>query len=201
MRKKFLRILPTALLVCASIPAFSQVEPSAGHPGNGFPLSVGIAYSKFGTDYDNRSGWLSGATVWSDWNFYKLPPLFDGFGIEVEARDLNFGRTGNVDSNLRMDTISGGVIYTTHFYHRFHPYGKFLIGHGSIDFTSSNPNYSHDTRTLYTPGVGADTRFYKNLWLRVNYEYQFWPTFFYPNQTMNPRGIDIGVAYDFVHFR
>lgn len=198
MRKKFLMGVLSALLLCVSTRAFSQVEPSAGHPGPGWPLSVGLAYSNYMTDLNG--GRLSGAMLWGDWNFYKLPPLFDGFGLEVEARDLNAGQPGN-DPNLRMDTIAGGPIYTTHFYHRFHPYGKFLIGHGSVDFTSSNPDYHHDTRTFYVAGGGADTRFYKSFWLRVNYEYQFWPVFFHPNQTMNPSGIDVGVSYDFVHFR
>ena len=184
------------LLFCAPILAFSQVEPSAGHPGRGWPLSVGVAYSTYDPDWSGR---LSGATIWADWNFYNLPPLLDGFGIEVEARDLNYHRTGG-DPKLRMDTLEGGVIYTTHFYRRFHPYAKFLIGDGSIDFTSSDPHYSHDTREMYVPGVGADTRFYKSLWLRANYEYQFWPSFF-NHHTLNPRGWDVGVAYDFGHFR
>jgi opacity protein-like surface antigen len=198
MLKKFLSGLPAILLISLSIPALSQVEPAAGHPGGGLPVSVGIAYSNYMTDLNG--GRLSGATVWSDWNFYKLPPLFDGFGIEVEGRDLNAHQPKN-DPNLRMDTIAGGPIYTTHFYHRFHPYGKFLIGFGSVDFTSSNPNFHHDTRTMYVAGGGADTRVYKSIWLRVNYEYQFWPVFFHPYQTMNPSGIDVGFSYDFAHFR
>jgi hypothetical protein len=44
------------------------------------------------------------------------------------------------------------------------------------------------------------TRFYKSLWLRVNYEHQFWPNFFNYN-AMNPSGVDFGVAYEFSHFR
>ena len=183
------------LLVCASIPAFSQVEP-AGRTGKGPPLSVGVAYSNYDTDWSGR---LSGGVVWADWNFYQLPPLLDGFGLEIEGRDLNFDRTG-ADPKLRMDTLEGGVIYTTHFYRRFHPYAKFLFGDGSIDFTSSDPHYSHDTREMYVPGGGADTRFYKSFWLRVNYEYQFWPNFF-NHHAMNPNGLDIGVAYDFGRFR
>jgi opacity protein-like surface antigen len=196
MLKKFLKLFLSLLLLCTSISAFSQVEPSVGRPGNGLPMSVGIAYSNYDTDWNGR---LSGATLWADWNFYKLPPLWDGFGVEIEGRDLNTGRTGSVP-NLRMDTLEGGVIYTTHFYRRFHPYMKFLVGDGSIDFTTVLPNYSHDTRIMYVPGVGADTRFYKSLWLRVNYEYQFWPDFFHHN-ALNPSGVDFGVAYEFSHFR
>ena len=93
------------------------------------------------------------------------------------------------------------MIYTTHFYRRFHPYMKFLVGDSSIDFSLPNfPNYTHDTREMYVPGVGADTRFYKSFWLRVNYEYQFWPNFF-NHHALNPSGVDIGVAYDFGRFR
>ena len=47
-----------------------------------------------------------------------------------------------------------------------------------------------------SPVAGADTRFYESLWLRVNYEYQFWPDFF-NHHTLNPHGWDFGVAYDF----
>lgn len=184
------------LMLCASIPAFSQVVPEIGHPGKGWPLSVGVGYSNYDTDWSGR---LSGGVFWADWNFYHLPPLLDGFGLEIEGRDLNLDRTGG-DPKLRMDTLEGGVIYTTHFYRRFHPYGKFLFGDGSIDFTTVDPNYSHDTRQMYVPGGGADTRFYKSLWLRVNYEYQFWPHFFHYH-ALNPNGIDIGVAYDFGRFR
>ncbi|MGA8728704.1 MAG: outer membrane beta-barrel protein [Terracidiphilus sp.] len=189
-------LLLAIVLICASIPAFSQVVPEIGHPGKGLPLSVGVAFSTYHSDWDSR---LNGGAVWADYNFYKLPPLLDGLGLEIEGRDLNYGRTG-ADPKLRQDTLEGGVIYTTHFYRRFHPYGKFLFGYGSIDFTSPNPNYSHDTRTMYVPGVGADTRFYKSLWLRVNYEYQFWPSFF-RYHTLNPDGWDVGVAYDFGNFR
>ena len=82
----------------------------------------------------------------------------------------------------------------------FHPYMKFLVGDGSIDFEHPAPNYSHDTRTMYIPGVGADARFYKSLWLRVNYEYQFWPDFFH-HHALTSSGVDIGVAYDFGRFR
>ena len=188
-------LLLTVFLACTSIPALCQVVPAVGHPGGGPPLSVGIAYSNYNTDWSGR---LSGGVVWADWNFYKLPPLWDGLGIEIEGRHLNFDRTGG-DPKLRMDTLEGGVIYTTHFYRRFHPYAKFLFGDGSIDFTVA-PDYSHDTRSMYVPAAGADTRFYKSLWLRVNYEYQFWPDFF-NHHAFNPHGWDFGVAYDLSDFR
>jgi opacity protein-like surface antigen len=204
MRKRFLKMLPSALLVCASVPAFSQVAPAAGRTGSAPPLSVGFAYSNFNSDYNSHlgsGGRLSGATVWADWNFYNAPPLWDGFGIEVEGRELNYGRAGD-DPKPRQETIAGGAIYTPRFHRRFHPYAKFLVGLGGTYFGAdpSAPNHTHDTRTVFIPSGGADTRFYKSLWLRVNYEYQFWPDFA-RGHTLNPNGIDIGVSYDFKAFR
>jgi opacity protein-like surface antigen len=203
--RKFLKMFPAALLACASVPAFSQVVPAAGPTAVASPpLSVGFAYSNFNSDYNSSlgsGGRLNGATIWADWNFYNAPPLWDGFGIEVEGRELNHGRSGD-DPKPRQETIAGGAIYTTHFYRRFHPYAKFLVGLGGTYFGAdpSQPNYTHDTRTVFAPGVGADTRFYKSLWLRVNYEIQFWPDFA-RGHTLNPNGIDIGVSYDFKAFR
>jgi opacity protein-like surface antigen len=113
----------------------------------------------------------------------------------VEARDLNYDRTGS-DPKLRMDTVSGGAIYTWRHYRNVHPYAKFLVGYGSIDFSSSRPNYTHDSRTVYAPGGGLDYRVYRNVWVRGNYEYQAWTDFF-NHHALNPQGFTIGAAYDF----
>ena len=189
MSRKCLIIALVVFLGSASIPAFSQVTQHGTR--NGLPLNAGIGYSNYHTDWSGR---LGGPMFWVDWNFYNAPGCLNGFGLEVEGRDLNYNRTGG-DSNLRMDTISGGVIYNWRHYRRFHPYARFLAGNGSIDFTSSTPHYSHDTRVVYAPGGGAEYRIYHNVWLRGDYQYQFWPDFF-GHHTMNPTGFTFGVAYD-----
>lgn len=186
-----LKMLLAVLLVSASIPAYSQVAPQAR--ASGFPLTVGVGYSNYATDWSGR---LSGPTLWADWNFYGLTPYLRGFGLEVVARDLNYDRTGTTP-NLRMDTASGGVIYSLRpIRHKFKPYAKFLIGYGSIDFTVSNPYYKHDTRTVYTPAGGLDYRLFGDVWVRGDYEYQFWTDFF-NGHALNPNGITVGVEYDF----
>lgn len=190
MSWKYLKIALAVLLVIASSRAFSQVVPHGTREG--LPLNVGLGYSNYHTDWSGR---LGGPMFWIDWNFDKAPLLLDGVGVEVEGRDLNYNRSG-IDPKLRMDTISGGLIYNWRHYHRFHPYAKFLVGYGSIDFTSPNPNYTHDTRIVYAPGGGAEYRVYQNVWLRGNYEYQFWPDFF-SHHTMNPTGFTVGFAYNF----
>lgn len=185
----YLKVLLAAAIVSASIPTYAQVAPEARAPG--IPLTVGVGYSNYATNWTGR---LSGPTLWIDWSFYKGPSLLHGFGIEVEARDLNYDRTGSVP-NLRMDTAAGGVVYTLRHYRRFNPYAKFLMGFGSIDFRTNLPYYSHDTRTLYAPGGGVDYRVYRNVSVRGSYEYQFW-TDFINHHTLNPQGVTVGVAYD-----
>ncbi len=180
------KMLLAAFIFGASIASFSQVVPPVEQQ-RGLPLSLGAGYSNFESDLSGR---ISGIAVWIDWSFYRAPGPLRGLGIEVEGRDLNFGRTGTMP-NLRFDTIAGGPIYTFRHYRRFHPYGKFLFGFGSIDFTSSIPTYSHDTRGFYDLGGGLDYRLTRTIWLRGDYQYQFWPDF------GNPHGFTIGASYDF----
>lgn len=188
-----LKMLLAMLLVSAAIPARSQVTSQAS--GAGLPLAVGVGYSNFSTD---QSGRLAGTTIWADWSFYEHPSFLRGFGLEAEARDLNYGRSG-VDPKLRMDTAALGVIYSLRHYRNIHPYAKLLVGYGSIDFSSSDTNYSHDTRTLYSPGGGFEYRVIPHVWVRGDYEYQFWPDLFH-HHALNPQGFTIGVSYNFREF-
>jgi opacity protein-like surface antigen len=191
MYLKYLKTLLAALVVSASIPALSQTVPEA--TAGGLPLSVGVGYSNFYTDWSTDwSGRLQGPMLWADWNFYRAPSFLRGFGIEVEGRDLNYGGVGN----LRQDTAEGGAIYTWRHYRNFHPYGKFLAGIGSIDFNVNIPNYKHDSRTVYASGGGVEYRACRNVWVRGDYEYQFWTDFF-GYHALNPNGFTIGASYNF----
>lgn len=182
-----LKALLAAAVLGAAIPTYAQVAPEA--KAHGVPLTVGVGYSDFATDWNGR---LEGPALWLDWNFYTGPAFLRGFGAEVEARDLNYGRRV---PKLRMDTISGGVIYTVRHFRRFNPYAKFLVGYGSMDFIVDQPDYTHDTRTLYALGGGLDYRVYRNVSVRGNYEYQFWWDFF-NHHALNPNGVTVGVSYD-----
>jgi opacity protein-like surface antigen len=181
-----------ALFLAATLPASAQVTPSSQQ--SGVPLVVGVGFSNFYSDWNGR---LNGATLWADWNFNQGPSFLQGFGIEVEGRDLNYGRTGSVP-NLRQDTAEAGVIYTWRHYRNIHPYGKFIAGLGSIDFQHITPTYSHDTRTVWASGGGVEYRAWQHVWVRGDYEYQFWTDFF-NHHALNPNGVTVGVAYDFGH--
>jgi opacity protein-like surface antigen len=198
------RVLLAALFLATGFSAFSQTGPAATE--GGLPIVAGVGISDFDLDYGNDNGTerrMEGVSAWVDWNFYRAPSLLRGLGIEVEGRDINFGRPSVLEafsSKMRQSTALGGVIYTVRHYRNFHPYAKYLMGIGSIDFPSSNPNYTHDTRTVSAPGGGVEYRVYRNIWLRADYEYQFWPKLFGPD-TLNPNGVTLGASYDFKHFR
>jgi opacity protein-like surface antigen len=208
------------------LPAASQVIP-AGQEGK-LPLSVGAGASAFHLDWGEDSNGhrrpIWGGTLWIDWHFYGLPRYLNGLGIEVEARDVSkFGprelskgygdwncTDGEVQPNcqpnpsgLREDTAEGGVIYTWRRYAKFHPYGKFLFGFGSMDFPAgdaflrSGAPYTHDTRTIYGPGGGLEYRFNRKVDIRADYEYQFWPDFLGHPHALNPNGISVGATYSF----
>jgi len=188
----YLKHLTAVLFLIALSPAYSQVVPAAKQER--LPISVGAGFSNFYTDW---SRYEAGPTVWIDWNFYRAPSLLRGFGLEVEGRDINYLRTGDVP-NLREDTAGGGVIYTWRHFRRFHYYGKFIMSYGSIDFSSLSPNYHHDTRTVKAPGGGAEYRLWNSLWLRGDYEWQFWPDLGHGN-TLTPNGFTIGAMFDLGH--
>jgi opacity protein-like surface antigen len=183
------KLILAAFFLLASSPALSQVAPAATE--GGLPLVVGAGFSGFYTDWSGR---IDGPIVWAEWNFYRAPWVLNGLGIEVEGRDLNYGRTGS-DPRLRLDTGEGGAIYTWRHHRNFHAYGKCLTGILSIDFSSNSP-YRHDTRTDYVVGGGVEYRAWHNVWVRGDYEYQF-ATNFFSHHALNPNGFTIGAAYDF----
>ena len=140
---------------------------------------------------------MEGITAWADVGIPHIPNFLNGFGIELEGRDINIGRPSGI-SRMRQDTFEGGPIYTWRHYRRVQPYAKYLIGIGSIDFDfpGAPGRYTHDTRTVYAPGFGLQAKVFKGIWVHGDYEYQFWPKLFGPH-ALNPNGFTFGVMYDF----
>ncbi len=195
MYQKPLKVLTALLVVSSSIWAHSQVAPATNGPRS-LPLRVGAGYSNYATDWSGR---LGGPTVWIDFDLPKVPPSWSGFQVEVEGRDLNYTRTGG-DPKLRQYTFAGGVNYAWRYDPAFHPYAKFLVGLGNVSFSAVSvggvPGYTHDSRGFYAPGAGIDVRAHRRIWIRGDYEHQFWTDFFH-HHTLMPHGFTIGVFYDF----
>jgi hypothetical protein len=142
------KLVFAAFFLIAALAAHAQVVPSATR--GRVPLLVGVGASDYYTDW---TGNLDGATLWIDVPLYHVPRMLQGIGLEIEGRDLNYDRTG-YDPKLRQDTAEGGAIYRWTHFRNFRPYGKFLMGFGSEDFSDAfDPYYTHDTRTIMAQGV------------------------------------------------
>jgi hypothetical protein len=190
--KLFPRLLPVTLLLAALSPAFSQVSPAARSGGvSTIPLVVGAGYSNFTMDWGpgHRS---SGITAWAD--LYPFPGIVKDLGIEAEGRTSQWG---NPIAHLREDTFQGGLIYSYSRFSKIRPYAKGLAGIGSMDFPPFpvTPNYKHDTFTVNSISGGADFQAWQNLWLRADYQYQWWHSVF--GGTFTPNGITVGAHWDF----
>jgi opacity protein-like surface antigen len=190
-----------ALLVCAAFSVPAQTVPAADKSQIFWAVGAGVS----GFNADLGQGDLLGGTLWIDYTLPRMPYLLSGLGLEVEARDLNYGRSSAAWTNLRMDVASGGVIYTLPRYRNFRPYGKFLMGFGNID-EGTPPNTWHETRTVTSMGGGVNYRVFRNVWARADYEYQFWPDFWKLNgaahgASLTPEGFTVGAMYHFGHPR
>lgn len=183
-----------ASILAVAIPAFSQVVPAYEQKG-GWPVEVGAGGVSYDVDWGH--GRMYGGAAWIDYYPRFLPSFLRGLGVEAEARDITLNES-QTQPNMRQDTGEGGPIYAWRHFRNFHPYTKFLLGHGSIDFVSPNPYYHHDTRTVWAPGGGLEYRVFRNWWVRGDYEYQIW-TINLLGKTIDPQGFTVGFAYDFAH--
>jgi opacity protein-like surface antigen len=197
----YLKLILAALILAAGSPVFPQAVP-ASTTGRGLPLKVGVGFSDFSTEFftNNR---MQAPTAWADWSFYRGPSFLHGFGLELEFRDLNFGQPAR-GPNYRQLTAGGGPIYTWWRRSKFHPYGKFLVDYGAMDHIVSPhlpPTYTADKWLIYAPGGGVEYRALRNIWVRADYEYQFWGVEWFHGHYLNPQGFTIGASYDFGHVR
>ena len=196
------QILPAMLVVFFLVSAsriFAQVVPAARE--RGIPLSVGIGLSDmdldYGKDTDASERRMFGMAAWVNFDVPYTPKVLTGLGLDFEGKDINYLKSSEL-VRMRQDTWGGGPIYTYRHFQNFQPYVKFLIGTGSIDFPAPAiaPNYKHDTRTVYAPGGGLQYRAFRSLWVRGDYEYQWWPMIFGAHH-LDPNGYTFGVFYDF----
>jgi opacity protein-like surface antigen len=184
------RLTLAVVLAAPTLPALAQAAPAAGANG-GIPLSLGGGFSAW--DVNWGTGTMEGGTVWADWNLQTTTPAVRGFGLEAEFRDISLGGS-TTQPNLRQDTGAVGVKYACPHYKNFRPYVKVLAGVASEDFKWS-PGYSHDTRGLVAIGAGADFHAAGPIWVRADYEYQFWE--YLISGYSEPNGVTIGFVYNF----
>jgi opacity protein-like surface antigen len=205
-----LKLFPPAslavFLVLSALPGHAQV--AAAGEGRTIPFNVGAGFSNYDTDIgsyqkaDVGSDRLSGGTVWMDYDPTFLPGRLYGLGIEAQGRDLDLNHTTD-QPYLREDVASGGAIYRWNRIFAVRPYGEFLMGFGNADYETTSGLHYHQTRTVTTAGGGAEFDAFHRLWVRADYEYEWWPDFFIngkPNVAaprLQPQGITLGFTYHF----
>jgi hypothetical protein len=174
----------------------AQVTPSATQ--NGLVLKVGAGFSDYAGNLNN--GQLQGGALWVDFVPPRMPSFLRGFGLEAEARGVTASDTLPTQPGaFRQSTVGGGPTYTYLRYPRFHPYAKFIVSYAGQSYNLGGAgDRQFETQTAYAPGGGIDYRAYSNLWVRGDYEYQFWPDAFgSPNWYLDPHGITLGLAWEF----
>lgn len=190
MRLKVL--LLSILSLAVIIPATAQVVPAAQKGRIGFPFTIGAGPSGYDVDWGN--GRMYGTAIWADWR--PNVPIATGLGLELEARDINFDAANR--PGFTQKTIGIGPSYTWYHFQSFRPYAKFLFDYGRTDFNRRpTPPYTHFDGLVRAPGIGFEYRFFKRLWFRGDYEYQFWSQV--AGETPDPQGFTAGVSWDFAH--
>ncbi len=199
MRSRFFPHILAALVFSLAGTAYSQVVPSATENG-GFPIMVGAGLGSFNPDFDN--GRMLAGTVWVDFQT-PLPHYLNGLGFQIEGEDIAFNPNfAQKVAHNKEEVASGGVTYGRWDIHHFRPYGKFLLGFGNADYPTRTGFY-HQTRTVTTFGGGVTYPVLRALSVRAEYEYQYWPQFWYegstPEGSLNPNGFTIGASYQISH--
>ncbi len=188
------KLILAALFAAAIVPTYSQVAPTARQ--GGLPIAVGGGFSDFNLDY-GAGRRMFGFSAWADW----LPETFPGklrhLGVESTGHAIVFDVPAGF-SRMRQETAEVGPIYRWDSYHNVRPYVRYVIGIGSIDFPqpAQTVPYTHDTFLVMSPGGGAEYHLWQHIWVRADYEYQFWHHTFGPHD-LTPNGFTVGATYDF----
>jgi opacity protein-like surface antigen len=171
------------LLLTPAFGVFAQVAPSARV--GGLPIGIGVGMSSYALDYSG--GRMEGPVIRASVG------LFHGVGIDGSARSL-FMFTPSDLTRMQQSTFLAGAFYEAKPFFHVRPFARFGGGIGVIEFPSADPKYTRDKFTVYAPGGGAEYPITGKVYLRGEYEYQFWQKFQGPHD-LNPNGVTLGVTY------
>ncbi|MGC9223581.1 MAG: outer membrane beta-barrel protein [Terracidiphilus sp.] len=180
MRRSILACFLIALLSAAIVSSHAQTAPSAS--SRSFNVFAGGLFSAFQPDYMNTGSAQTSPNRLYGFGAYADAHFSRWVQIEAEARWLHFNQFASVDQN----TYSIGPRIPVLTFHKFEPYGKFLVGFGNGSFLTSNA-------LVLTFGGGVDYRLNRKFTLRpFDFEYQRWSVV---PSTIWPYGASAGLSY------
>jgi hypothetical protein len=177
-------IFGATLLALPSGSLHAQVAPAAR--AGGLPIAISVGVSDYNLDYGPGRR-MQGLVLRVGWNF------FHGLGIDGNARTI-FMNTPSQITRMQQTTYLGGIYYEAHPILKIHPFVRMGGGIGDIEFPSRNPLYTRDSYSVYAPSGGIEYPINRKVYVRAEYEYQFWVQYHGPRD-LNPQGGTIGVTY------
>lgn len=189
MLKKFWLIIVATVF---AYPLTAQSAPSA--EARNTSLWVGASFSTFNPDYGCSSnspfscwdGQLLGISPYADTKSFLLGRV----GAEAQARFLYW----HGPSGLSETTYMAGPRARLFRYKGFSGSGKILFG--GARFHVAAPAVGSGNYFAFAPGFALDRRIARRWSLRVDYEYQRWPSFSgLQAHGLTPNGLSIGASY------
>jgi len=166
-----------AFLVAASAPIASAQATYSADRVDG--ISAFGGYSFLNTDYGvNDRGYMVGGD------------LTHSAGLRFIVPSLEIRYMGSTGKTITENSFLGGLKIETKF-HRFHPYGVLLVGHGTINYV--NVNFSDDS-IAYAAGLGLDYAVTRQFAVKVDALEQFWKLGQASNE-LTPQTLSFGVSY------
>ncbi|MEO6983029.1 MAG: outer membrane beta-barrel protein [Edaphobacter sp.] len=174
------RILVFSCLLSGASMLHAQATATASRAAD---LKIGGGYTSAASDYGNR---FTGGMAYFDFDFTAH------LGVEGEFHFVS----GPSPEDLYEKTYElGGRYFRT--YNKFVPYAKVMYGRGVFNYPAYVPNGPHPNLAynLLATGAGVDYKALPYLYVRADYEYQYWMGF--PPSGLTPQLLTIGVAYHF----
>jgi len=184
---RFWSSLPLALLL-ATTALFAQDVPTISKASDvavfgGF-VSANTAYTD-GSVYPNDPG--KGAFLGMDFTrYFHLPvaPSLEGRANVVQGPYIN------------EHSYLGGLQVQGNIFDRFHPYGDFLAGYGSILYNRpAVPGYTHDNSLVYSYGGGVNLDVTRNFQAMLDFQAQSWKIGNNATEKFSPIMFSIGFRY------
>jgi len=183
------------LAVCCSfsVSLLGQSLPTAEGPHT--LLWMGATFSSFNPDYGCTSA--SPFTCWGNHAMgispYAVtrPILFNRIGIAGQARFLNWHGPNGLTENSYM----AGPHFRLANYRACSFSVTALFGTAHLHVPP--PQVGEGTYFAYAPGGAVDYRMARRVSLRLEYEYQIWPSFSGLNgrNGLTPNGLSVGFGY------